>query len=39
MVAYPPTQYIEKSRGKADDKKDLSPVSYEVRDQHHNTGA
>ena len=39
MVAYPPPQYKEKSRGKAGDEKDLSPVSYEVRDQHHNTSA
>lgn len=39
MVAYPPPQYIEKSRGKAGDEQDLSPVSYEVRDQHHNRGA
>ena len=39
MVAHPPPQYIEKSRGKAGDEKDLSPVSYEVRDQHHDTSA
>ena len=34
-----PPQYIKKPRGKAGDEKDLSPVSYEVRDQHHNTGS